>query len=354
MQQKRLEYVDFIKGVAMLMVIFCHREVIPDDSVMGTVLMMLTYSAVPCLLMCSGYVLLPRRERSRRSFERAAHVYLCMVIWKALYLLYFQLLNPVEKDPVTLIQYLFLFCPMEGVETEHFWFMQAYLPILLITPLLSPMFAQRRYGMIAAFAGLVYLSNQFLMSANLIIQLASSYFGFAAFELDQLSHVFPFGGEYSSMLLCFMLGGVHWLLEEKKLTRRPWFLAASLLCAVGGAACMMCVRYLQMGSFRWQGELLIAKYEWSSTLIMSFGVFGLLRHVGETRPAQWLARHAGRHSMGIYYLHYPLLMLLVIHVYPVLPQALWVNAAKTILLAVVCVLITKLGKHVPLVRELLR
>ncbi len=354
MQQKRLDYLDFIKGVAIILVVFCHQVLIPDESILGAVSIMLVCSAVPCFMMCSGYVLLFKQENAGRSFQRAAHVYVSMVIWKAIYLLYFWLFEAISFTPTELIRYLFLFCSMQGVETEHLWFLQAYLPALLITPLLAPMFRERRHGMVAAFVGLAYLSNQFVMSANLLLQLASSRFGFEAFDVEMLSHIFPIGGEYSSMLVCFMLGGVHRLLEEKEVTRKTWFLLVSVFCVVAGLAGMLFVRHLQMGSFEWRGTLLVAQYEWSSTLIMSFGVFGVLRHMGESRPALWLGRHVGRNSMGIYYLHYPCLIPLVVYIYPHLTPALWMNVAKTALVVTVCVLLVKFGKRVPVVRELLR
>lgn len=354
MQTKRLGYLDFIKGVAMIMVVFCHRVLIPQESVLGTICIMLICSAVPCFMMCSGYVLLFKQESAGRSFRRAAHVYGSMVIWKALYLLYFQLFGPIQFTPVQLIRYLFLFCSMEGVETEHLWFLQAYLPALLIAPLFAPMFCERKYGMVAAFAGLAYLSNQFLMSANLMVDLLSSHLGFEAFDLEMLTNVFPFGGEYSSMLVCFLLGGVYRLLDEKEITQKPWFVSMAALLVVGGLGGMLCVRYLQMGSFAWRGTLLVAQYEWSSTLLMSFGMFGLLRRIGESRPALWLGRHVGCHSMGIYYLHYPCLIPLALYLYPHLTPALWMNFVKTALVVVVCVILVKLAKKVPFLREWMR
>ena len=108
MQTKRLDYLDFIKAVAICMVVFCHRVVIPDDSVAGAVCMVLVFSAVPCFMMCSGYVLLFKQESAGKSFRRAGHVYLCMVVWKALYFFFFQMFDTVEWNAVTLFRYLFL------------------------------------------------------------------------------------------------------------------------------------------------------------------------------------------------------------------------------------------------------
>lgn len=354
MPEKRFGYLDFIKGISIIWVVFCHRTIIPYDSVAGNIMMMLAFSSVPCFMMCSGYVLLFKQERAKRSLQRAWHVYTCMVVWKALYFLYFQLFDAFPFTPVGLIRYLFLFSPMEGIETEHFWFLQAYLPALLITPLLSPMFYQRRYGMVAAFVGLFYLSNQFLMSADLLLDLASSRLHVDLGNLNTLSNIFPMGGEYSSMTVCFLLGGVHRLMEEKGFPKKPWFLLASLVCLLGGLGGMLLVRYLQTGSFEWHGKLLTAKYEWTSTLVMSFGMFSLLRSIGDLHPAKWIGRHLGRSSMGIYYLHYLFLMPLAVYVFPHAEPALWMNIVKAILVAVVCVPLVKLGKRIPLVRELFR
>ena len=354
MQTKRLEYLDFIKGIAIILVVFCHRVIIPQESVLGTVCMMLVCSAVPCFMMCSGYILLFRKERAMNSLRRAMHVYVCMVIWKALYLVYFQLIAPFETDMQHVLRYLFVFYNLRGVETEHFWFLQAYLPALLVTPLFAPMFCERRYGMIAGFTGLAYFSNQFVMSINLLFDFGSKYIGYKFFDVNTLSNIFPIGGEYSSMLVCFLLGGVFRLLEEKGVTRKPKFLLASALCAAGGLAGMLVVRYLQMGSFQWQGKLLVAQYEWTSTLVMSFGVFGLLRYLGENRAAEWIGRNIVRHSMGIYYLHYLCIIPLVMYVYPLLPVSLWWNVAKTALVVAVSAGLTALGKRVPYVRELMR
>ena len=133
-----------------------------------------------------------------------------------------------------------------------------------------------------------------------------------------------------------------------------FLMAAVPLLVVLGTVGDMYVRFLQMRSLQWQGKLLVARYEWSSTLIMSMGVFALLRRVGETRPARWLGRHVGRFSMGIYYLHYPCLMLLVVYVYPLLPTQLWLNAAKMLVVAAVCAVATRLLTRVPLVRRLMQ
>ena len=88
---------------------------------------------------------------------------------------------------------------------EHFWFLYAYLAVLILLPLLRPLFRERKQGGILLVLVMSYLSNQFVNTANLLVQLGSGFLGFEAIDLSQLQRVFPYGGEYSSMLPCFLL-----------------------------------------------------------------------------------------------------------------------------------------------------
>ena len=56
MQQKtsRIVYLDVLKGVSMLLVIYCHGVLLPYHSVVGNLMMTLAWGAVPCFVMASG------------------------------------------------------------------------------------------------------------------------------------------------------------------------------------------------------------------------------------------------------------------------------------------------------------
>ena len=136
MASKRFEELDFIKAVSIFLVVFCHHQVVPADSFPGNLLMLLAWAAVPCFFLCSGYVMLSREETPEKALGRVRKTYSQMVIWKALYLAFYALQRPVELGTVRLVRYLFLFDSLEGVNTGHFWFMNAYIMTLLLLPLL--------------------------------------------------------------------------------------------------------------------------------------------------------------------------------------------------------------------------
>ncbi len=68
----------------------------------------------------------------------------------------------------------------------------------------------------------------------------------------------------------------------------------------------------------------------------------------------FLARHIGRYTMGIYYLHYILLAACSIYFYPMIHKyySFMANGIKTVLVTLVCVVVTMLLKKIPWVRNL--
>ena len=68
MAGKRFEELDFVKAAAIFLVVFCHHQVVPADSFVGNLLMLLAWAAVPCFFLCSGYVMLHREETPDFTF----------------------------------------------------------------------------------------------------------------------------------------------------------------------------------------------------------------------------------------------------------------------------------------------
>lgn len=54
-EKVRIYYLDFLKAIAITLVVFCHYVWIPDNSFLGNVLMLLAWSAVPCFFMVNGW-----------------------------------------------------------------------------------------------------------------------------------------------------------------------------------------------------------------------------------------------------------------------------------------------------------
>ena len=77
MQQKtsRIVYLDVLKGVSMLLVIYCHGVLLPYHSVVGNLMMTLAWGAVPCFVMASGAVLHQSRHFTKTRETPWIYVY---------------------------------------------------------------------------------------------------------------------------------------------------------------------------------------------------------------------------------------------------------------------------------------
>ncbi len=77
MQQKtsRIVYLDVLKGVSMLLVIYCHGVLLPYHSVVGNLMMTLAWGAVPCFVMASGAVLHQSRHFTWQKHGETPWIY---------------------------------------------------------------------------------------------------------------------------------------------------------------------------------------------------------------------------------------------------------------------------------------
>lgn len=350
MASKRFEELDFVKAAAIFLVVFCHHQVVPADSFAGNLLMLLAWAAVPCFFLCSGYVMLAREVTPGKALRKAAQTYGIMTVWKGLYLCFYASLKPVELGTVRLVRYLFLFDSLEGVNTGHFWFMNAYIMTLLLLPLLTALFAKKDLKSMLLVTGLCFAANQLIYSGNFLIEVLAGRFGVTPFTLSALETALPFTGGCSYILVYFLLGGVLRTLREQGRKEPLWADIAALALGLGG---LLIVKYYQTGSWLWAGKFLSGGYHFTSTALMSWGLFSLLMRLGNSAPARWLGNTLGRSTMGIFYLHIPLLFLLSRFLYPLLPNALWVGFAKTLVVLAAATGLTMLGKKIPVLKTLL-
>ncbi len=93
MQQKtnRIAYLDVLKGISMMLVIYCHGVLLPYHSVVGNLMMTLAWGAVPCFVMASGAVLHQGRHFAwKKHGKRVGGMYVTLVCWRLLYLVVYR------------------------------------------------------------------------------------------------------------------------------------------------------------------------------------------------------------------------------------------------------------------------
>lgn len=360
MKKGRIQYLDLIKTISIILVVFCHYPTLNNESVLGNIIMCLAWAAVPLFFMASGAVMLNTDSWNwKKFFFRLVKIYSLLCIWKLIYLLVSQSMGDIHYSKVELFKYLFLFAHIEGVTDGVLWFMYAYLEVMLISPIIWCLFNRGKDEKMALFvvAILTFISGIGINSVNFIFQLISRVLKCNVLDFNNVATILPFAG-YSNMIFYFILGAVghsHSEVITKRFgTVKDAKIIGALLIVIGACGLML-IKFFYTGTFRWNGIYLTNGYSWISTMFMAMGVFMFFKEIKEHKIVKYLNDWIGRQTMGIYYLHFPLLAWIWWKIEANFQYySLISNCIKTLLILVVCILVTRLVKKVPLINELVK
>lgn len=85
----RIEFLDIIKGISIILVVFIHFNVLSDKTIIGNAVMQLAVCACPCFMMVSGFLQAGKKRKvTKVYFFSILKVYFQSVIWKILYFLF--------------------------------------------------------------------------------------------------------------------------------------------------------------------------------------------------------------------------------------------------------------------------
>ena len=133
MAKSRIAYLDKIKGISILLVVFCHSVMLSAGGVLGNIVMCVAWGAVPCFFMVTGALLNNAQKFDwKKYFARFFKAYAVLAVWKIIYLLVTCTYAKVDISLSKLFEYVFLFGNLDGVKTGDMWFMTAYLLVLLL------------------------------------------------------------------------------------------------------------------------------------------------------------------------------------------------------------------------------
>ena len=354
---------DLLKAFSIFLVVFFHNVQLNPASVADNIAMLLPSAAVPCFFMVSGALFFSRPFQMRRHLLRTIRFYLVVVAWKAVYLALYQQWGAQTGGSLrSLFAYLFLFQSLDGVGTAHFWFMEAMLTVMLAAPFLYLCFHADSSSaggsrllpghstLLVFVLAVLILFNQGIASGNLLLAAFSRMIGKPALEITQFGEINPLSFRYSNYMTFYLLGAL--LAEHKKqLSCRT----AALLTG-GGLLGLLLIKYIQTGSFLWNGLYLDSCYYWCSTMCLASGLFLLFSRLPAVscRPLHWIAAGVGPCTLGIFYLHIPLLFLLTPAVFSHLTA--WngwlLSTVESLFIILLSLPIIWIGKQIPLIREL--
>ncbi len=343
---------DFLKSAAMVLVVFFHNLQLNPDSIADNIFMVWGNAAVPVFFLVSGALFFSRPFEWRRHIRHILTFYLAMAAWKAVYLGIYRCVGvpfPVSKRAV--LSYLFLLGNVDGIPTGHLWFMEAMVTVLLAAPVLR-ICMERDRKLAWYLMAVCFVFNQLLADVNLAGSVLARLIGREALEVSALGEVNPLSFRYSNYMFYYMLGG---FLQEKK-REKAVSIKLSLLMVLSGVAGLMVIKFLQSGTFRWQNIHLASGYYWISTVVAASGMFFFACHIpfDSVRLLRRFSEIVGRSTLGIFYLHMPLIYILTPRLFA--RAAAWngwvVNLLESLLIVALSCGVVGVGRRLPVIRRL--
>ncbi|MDE6141058.1 MAG: acyltransferase [Bacilli bacterium] len=362
MEKRREGYLDEIKGISILLVVFCHYVLLPSDSVVGNILMLVAWGAVPCFFMVSGGVLHNSAKFDwKRWGYRIIKTYIVLAVWKIIYFLYFWSVSPFSFIKSQFVRYLFFLGEMEHVSTGLLWFMYAYLMALFFLPVSRFLLSNGKSGerVLIFVAILLFTGGICIPTANMLCEVLSRSVGKGICDITSVIQVIPIGGNWKNMLFYFVIGAFFfryhiqikaWIIGKKW----RWTLFSGLMLA--GISGLLVIKFLQTGSIRWEGIYLKNGYDWIATGFLSIGLYLFFMMKEKTGVVDFCLQYVGRNTMGIYYMHW-----IVCDLFRKLWEirfeghySVFYNLFKTGIVTGVCMIFIEIAKRIPGIKELVR
>ena len=280
----RISYLDNIKGLAILLVVFGHYALISRGSVPGNVLMAAVWGAVPCFFMVTGGLMHRAETFSwKKNFRRIARIYLCLAVWKAIYLWWFSVFSAAAFSRSELFRYLFLFGSITNVETGSFWFLEAYLCCLIFFPVSHFLWKRGGEKVMLFLLGLFFTEGFLLPELDYFILLMAERLGCGMINISGIAAVFPLGN-YANMLFFFIVGAYAFKYRERakaKLENHHLEILLPMLFIIAGLAGLLWISYNSTGSLAWQGISVPNGYNRFSTILLAAGIYLLFLDISK-------------------------------------------------------------------------
>lgn len=357
---RRIEYLDYIKAVSIILVVFCHNVALSEDSILGNIMMAIAWAAVPNFFFVTGGLMHQSRNLNwRKHIYKIVHAYVILCVWKAIYLVFFSLIRDITFSKVDLIKYLFFFGDIPDVETSIMWFMYAYLSVLLFFPISYFLFRNGKEGkrILGFLVIILFIQGFFVPAVNYFFEIISMQTGRNLLQIS-ISESVPFGG-WPNMLFFYIIGAflfqwrdrINWYLTEK-----VWRKYIPVILFVAGVGGLIFAKYCKTGLISWGNCYIESGYNKISTILLALGFYLILQNQRIGKARHFLAKYIGTITMGIYFIHRPILAWFkdLFGSYYEAYGSFGLNVLKTAVAMVICVLITMGMKKIPLVKELVK
>lgn len=343
---------DFLKGVAIILVVFFHNMRLNPDSFIDNLWMLVCNTAVPCFFLVSGALFFSRPLDLKKHVIRIIKTYVVLAAWRAIYLLFYGVYLSIGTGGSlrAILSFILVFQGIPGIPVDLFWFMEAMLVVLMVAPLLK-LCRENSRPLTLYIMAILFLFNQLLTGGQLLITVLSNLVGRSVWNITTFAQISPFNLNQSNYLLYYLLGAE--LLENKERFSKR----APYIMMIGGLVGLIIIKYLQSGLLVWGDTHIVSGYYWISTMVLASGMFlcALRIPVESVSGLRWFANTVGTSTMGVFCMHLPLMALLTGRLFIYLdPWNGWiVNLLEVLLITAIACIGVWIGRKIPVIRHLL-
>lgn len=355
-KKKRIYYLDFIKSISIILVIFVHYPWI-SSSPASNISMCLTIIAVPLFFMVNGALMFSKELDIKKHINKTIVILISCATWKILILSICLIAKKVSINNYNLIDIL-LYCltskNLNGVPAEHLWFLYALIKIYIIFPFVYIAMQKNRkyliwiliYCIIFSF-GIDFLNN---MSKYL-----NTTFGIIKVNFNVFKDTYNIIGNNTQYLTFFIFG----FLLHNKFYNTKLSVKDSILIFFGivfGFCFIIFTRYIQTGNFV-TGKYIRIDNDYGNignlTLCISLFIF-FSKVTFKNRLFNKCINFIGSRTINIYYIHMLVLLFISnIHKYFIRFNGAKLNFARTIIVLIICIAITEFMKLIKTVKKIL-
>lgn len=344
--QKRVLYLDFLRAVAPIFVVFIHTAVtLGGQTPRIHVIQEFGRWAVPIFFMISGSLLLnPKKEFSIGTFYRknVKRLVIALVVWLVLYSCFFTFTGDYEGMRTYYLGFNFF----SGC-SYHLWFLIAMIGVYILMPLLRPICRERKLLGYAVIAGII---------ACFALPFLDTIIRMLAFVTDNpfltgyVNGGMLFGKLGSevlatfSLVLYFLLG--YFLATEEFTKKMRWFIYG--LGVVGGIVSLL---WIYVGE-KIMGIPIASSYYSLSVLCFSGALFLAARYGFEkVKKLPWIVGFMAKNSFGVYLCHLAIVIIFTEKIGWFNDSAMMIIAAS-LAVYLISLIISWLLSKIPLVRKI--
>ena len=342
----RLLYMDNLKGICILLVVFCHYTLLSGSSVVGNAIMTLAWAAVPCFMMITGGLLCRKKSDFdwKKYIKRLITLYVVIILWRIVYILIYIVMNGNIYTGKDIIAGIFFMSDVNGINMDVFWYMKAYLVTYMIYPIIWFLLMNGGKKYMLNIMVVTGVSGIFIPTMNMIV---THYINFSIYDAAYLTPYL----NYPYMIFYFVLGA--FLLEYREMIHIKIKKNMPIILFVIGFMLLFIVKYKETGSFRWNNIYISNGYNRISTLIMSVGLYLCFDFYCDIKLG--LGKLIGQSTMGIYYMHYIILAVFDKYLYSGIGIEYYstiANSLKTIIITFICIVLTIIIKKIPFIKKM--